>query len=251
MNVNLSSSLGGMSSSYGSSRTQRSQGPSQEEMAKIFAAMDSDGDGSVTQSEMEAARPPAPPEEFDMSSMSTSQFAGMSGMGGMGGAGGPPPGPPPGGGMGGPGGAGGQDPIQSLDSDEDGSVSSDEFGLDEASEEVQALFSAIDSDGDASLSSDEISSFRDQMKAQMESDMQAQMQTQGGERPHGPPPPRPPQDSESEATEGTSASTTGSVSSTSRTDAQEFIKMIAARYAQISGADSSTTASSSALSVSA
>lgn len=221
MNVNFSSSsssssLGGLSSACGSSRTQRSQGPSQEEMAKIFAAMDSDGDGSVTQSEMEAARPPAPPQEFDMSSMSTTQFAGM----------------------GGPGGAGGQDPIQSLDSDEDGSVSSDEFGLDEASEEVQALFSAIDSDGDDALSSDEISSFRDQMQAQ------------GGERPHGPPPPRPPQDSATTDSTSTSATTsaTSASSGSSRTDAQEFIKMIAARYAQISGADSSN---SSALSVSA
>lgn len=250
MNVNLSSTTSSLSSSWGSSRTQRSQGPSQEEMAKMFAAMDSDGDGSVTQSEFESARPPEPPTQFDMSSMSTSQFAGM---GGMGGAGGPPPGPPPGGGMGGPGGAGGQDPIQSLDSDEDGSVSGDEFGLDGASDEVKALFSAIDGDGDSTLSSDEISSVREQMQSQMQAQASAQdpgsERTEGGHHRHGPPP----TGSSSSSGTGDDSSTASSASSgAGRPDAAEFIRMIAARYAQIGGSASSTSgSSSSSLSVSA
>jgi len=75
-----------------------------------------------------------------MSSQSTAQFAGL---------GGPPP----------------QDPIASLDADDSGSVSADEFGLDGASSDVQALFKAIDSDGSGDLSTDEITSFREQMMA--------------------------------------------------------------------------------------
>lgn len=93
----------------------------------------------------------------------------------------PPPPPRPEGGGGGPapgGGMGGmglstqsfaqcsrQDPIASLDEDGDGSVSSDEFGLEGASEEVQKLFAAIDGDGDGSLSGEEIEGFREQMQA--------------------------------------------------------------------------------------
>jgi Ca2+-binding EF-hand superfamily protein len=206
MNVNLSS----LSPSYGSTRTTQTQraGPSAEDKAKMFADMDSDGDGSVTKSEFEAFKPPEAPSQFNVQ-RSTSQLAQQSGHGGPpggpGGAGGPPPGPPPGG-MGGPGGAGG-DPIQSLDTDSDGSVSSDEFGLDEASDEVKALYAAIDSDSDGALSTDEISGFREQMQAQM------------GPPPMGPPP------------QGASNSSTGTRSS-QRPDASEMIRMIAARYAE-------------------
>ncbi|WP_310461930.1 hypothetical protein [Sphaerotilus sp.] len=126
MNVNLSS----LSSSCGSTRTSQTQrtGPTDAEKAKMFADMDSDSDGSVSKSEFEAFKPPEAPSQFNVQ-RSTSQLAQQSGHGGPGG----------------PGGAGG-DPIQSLDSDSDGSVSSDEFGLDSASDEVKKLYAAIDSD---------------------------------------------------------------------------------------------------------
>jgi hypothetical protein len=121
--------------------------------------------------------------------------------------------------MGGPGGAGG-DPIQSLDTDSDGSVSSDEFGLDEASDEVKALYAAIDSDSDGALSTDEISGFREQMQAQM------------GPPPMGPPPQGASNSSSASASvSSTSISSTGTRSS-QRPDASEMIRMIAARYAE-------------------
>ncbi|MEY2873172.1 MAG: hypothetical protein RLZZ373_543 [Pseudomonadota bacterium] len=222
MNVNFSS----LSPSYGSTRTSQAQrtGPSAEDKAKMFADMDSDGDGSVTKSEFDAFKPPEAPSQFNVqrSTAQLAQQSGHSGPGGPGGAGGPPPGPPPGG-MGGPGGSGG-DPIQSLDSDSDGSVSSDEFGLDEASDEVKALYEAIDSDSDGALSTDEISGFREQMQAQM------------GPPPMGPPP----QDASNSST--TSISSTGTRSS-QRPDASEMIRMIAARYAEMQSSTSTESLS--------
>ncbi len=81
--------------------------------------------------------PPPMPASFD-TSMSTEQFAANGA---------------------------GRAPIDfaSLDSDGDGSVSSDEFGLDSADEMASELFSKIDEDGDGALSSDEISAFESMM----------------------------------------------------------------------------------------
>lgn len=229
MNVNLTS----LSSSCGSTRTSQTQrtGPTDAEKAKMFADMDSDSDGSVSKSEFEAFKPPEAPSQFNVQ-RSTSQLAqqsGHGGPGGPGGAGGPPPGPPPGG-MGGPGSAGG-DPIQSLDSNSDGSVSSDEFGLDSASDEVKKLYAAIDSDSDGALSTDEISGFREQMQAQM-----------------GPPPMGPPPQDASNSSSSASDSATTSISSTGtrssqRPDASEMIRMIAARYAEMQSSTSTESLS--------
>ncbi|NDY91165.1 EF-hand domain-containing protein [Ideonella livida] len=89
----------------------------------------------------------------------------------------PPPGPPPaawGLGQSTQGlAASGPPALGDLDSDGDGTVSGEEFGLDGADAQAQALFQAVDSDGDGSLASEEISAFE-------------------AERPQGPPPGPPP-----------------------------------------------------------
>jgi EF-hand domain pair len=138
--------------------------------------------------------PPPPPSGFDMSSMGTMQFAAMSGRP--------------------------SDPIASLDSDDDGSVSADEFGLDAASEEVQALFKAIDSDGSGALSSDEIDSFREEMTSQ-------DHKKAGGQPPDGPPPPPP---------EGGQGG--GSM------DVSAFLEQLAQRYASMQTSSETTTTGS-------
>ncbi|QNM95287.1 EF-hand domain-containing protein [Chitinimonas koreensis] len=111
-------------------KAKRSQG-SQGVQAPSFSDMDSDGDSALSQDEFSSGMQ-------KLEAQLQSQFNAMRQSGGMGGGGmgGPPPGPPPGGGAGGPqaaGGASGQDRItelfKSLDSDEDGSVSEDEFGV--------------------------------------------------------------------------------------------------------------------------
>ncbi|MEX8492915.1 hypothetical protein [Sphaerotilus sp.] len=240
MNVNLSSVL----SSYSSARTTQTQrtGPTDADKAKMFADMDSDGDGSISKSEFDAFKPSGTPSQFNVQ-RSTSQLAqqsGHGGPGGPGGAGGPPPGPPPGG-MGGAGGAG-NDPIQSLDSNSDGSVSSDEFGLSSASDTVKKLYAAIDSNSDGALSTDEISSFRAQMQAQMNQ----------GQSPMGPPPQDASSSSSSDRSTAMSTSSSTSTHSSHRPDASEMIRMIAARYAEMSGNSStSTSAATQSLSVTA
>ena len=133
--------------------------------------------------------PPPPPPGFDLSAISTSQFATM--------------GQPP------------DDPIASLDSDDDGSVSADEFGLDSANDAVKALFSAIDSDGSGALSMDEIDSFREQM---------TRGDASSGTRP--PPPP------------SSGAGQGGDVAS--------FLQALAERYAQMQGSGSTTVDSTTA-----
>ncbi|WP_028311070.1 EF-hand domain-containing protein [Derxia gummosa] len=147
------------------SLTSASGSTSSTSVDDIFKRADSDGDGSLSSdelsSDMDSQRQQA------MSSVNFAQMHNaMSGMGGMGGAGGPPPGPPPSGGPG-----GGQGGLSGLDSDDDGSVSKSEFGLDDgsgtstASSQLTKLFDTIDGDGDGSLSSDEIGSFEDTMKS--------------------------------------------------------------------------------------
>ena len=159
------------------SLTSASGSTSSTSVDDIFKRADSDGDGSLSSdelsSDMDSQRQQA------MSSVNFAQMhnamsgmggqggqGGMGGMGGMGGAGGPPPGPPPSGGPG-----GGRGGLSGLDSDDDGSVSKSEFGLDDgsgtstASSQLTKLFDTIDGDGDGSLSSDEIGSFEDTMKS--------------------------------------------------------------------------------------
>lgn len=134
-------------------KARRSQG-SQGVQAPSFSDMDSDGDSALSQDEFSSGMQKL--EAQLQSQFNTMrQSGGMGGgMGGMGGMGGPPPGPPPGGGAGGPQGAsgtGGQDRIaelfKSLDSDEDGSVSEDEFSV-----LAQALSGGKSADGSSSSS---------------------------------------------------------------------------------------------------
>ena len=198
---------------------QASASSSTEAQADLFKLIDSDGDGALNKDEFDAAVKSASPQHFDMSGQSTQSFAGMRGMA------------PP-------------DPIASLDTDDDGSVSSEEFGLEGASEDVQALFKAIDADGSGSLSSDEISSFRDQF-----------MQKTGeAGRPPGPPPGPPP--GESTNSGNSSSSSSADASSTSSTEdtrlrgfLQQLAEMFASQYAQVangSGQSATTLLSASA-----
>ncbi len=123
-----------------------------------FAALDSDGDGSLTQAEFDAGRP----------SGGEAQAGGMP-PGGAGGAGGPR-------GAGGPGGAGGTSETTTydpLDTNEDGVVSLTErlAGATSTTEQdaVTALFSAIDTDGDKTISASESKTFIDQLTSQFAS----------------------------------------------------------------------------------
>ncbi|MFO1337561.1 MAG: hypothetical protein U1F53_04890 [Burkholderiaceae bacterium] len=157
--------------------------------------------------------PPPPPAQFD-SAMSTQQFARMGG--GM-----APMGPPP-----------GEDPIASLDADDDGSVSADEFGLDGASDDVQKLFAAMDADGSGALSSDEIATFREQMTG-----------AEGGRPPE--PPMGPPPGTQSGASD-TAAEDDTAAANAAAPDISSFLQQLAQRYASMT-----STASEAPLSVTA
>lgn len=140
-----------------------------QSMEELFAQIDSDGDGSITQGEFEAFKPTessSAASSFNIE-RSTSDFAAQrgGGPGGMHGPGGAPPGPPP--------------SLSDLDADEDGSITADEFGIsgDSTDTKVTELFNRIDSDGSGDLGSEEVSAFESMM---------AEQRTQG---PGGPPPP--------------------------------------------------------------
>ena len=142
----------------------------------VFSKLDTNGDGSVSESEFTSAAP-KPPDQDGMGSlgsmgMSTQAFAGMMA---------PPPPPPPS--------LSDLDSdddgsISATEFGLSGSTSTD--GTDSTSStsntdqaELKALFNEIDSDGDGSLSSDEVSDF--------ESAMQTAQGPQG--MPPPPPPP--------------------------------------------------------------
>ena len=129
----------------------------------VFSQLDTDGDGSLTQAEFDAGRPSGPGAGADD----------MQAMGGM---------PPPPGGPGGPRGAGGADAASDsssatsydpLDTNEDGKVSAAERlagGTSTAEQDaITALFNAIDTDGDASISASESKAFIDQLTSQVQS----------------------------------------------------------------------------------
>jgi Ca2+-binding EF-hand superfamily protein len=115
------------------------------------------------------------------------------------------------------------DPIASLDSNSDGSVSGDEFGLGTASDQVKALFKAIDSDSDGSLSSTELSSFKDSMQSQMGG-------AQGAGRPHGPPPGPPPGEAGSNGSASSSGTSSSSVDKAAKTDVSALLQRLAEQY---------------------
>jgi len=117
----------------------------------IMGEVDTNGDGAISKSEF-AAGGSKPKDSYGSdnlsSQMSTAQFVHMAG------AGGPPAGPPPGG------------DLSSLDKDDDGSISSSEFGIDSSSDtRLTKLFKAIDTDSSGSLSSDETAAFKAAMDA--------------------------------------------------------------------------------------
>ena len=126
----------------------------------VFSQLDTDGDGSLTQAEFDAGRPSGPGAGAD----------GMQAMGGM---------PPPPGGPRGAGGAGAASDSSSatsydpLDTNEDGKVSAAERlagGTSTAEQDaITALFNAIDTDGDASISASESKAFIDQLTSQVQS----------------------------------------------------------------------------------
>jgi Ca2+-binding EF-hand superfamily protein len=117
-----------------------------------FAALDTDGDGSLTQAEFDAGRP----------SGDGAQAGGMP----PGGAGGPR-------GAGGAGGTSETTTYDPLDTNEDGVVSLTErlAGATSTTEQdaVTALFSAIDTDGDKTISASESKTFIDQLTSQFAS----------------------------------------------------------------------------------
>lgn len=126
----------------------------------VFSQLDTDGDGSLTQAEFDAGRPSGPGAGADD----------MQAMGGM---------PPPPGGPRGAGGAGAASDSSSatsydpLDTNEDGKVSAAERlagGTSTAEQDaITALFNAIDTDGDASISASESKAFIDQLTSQVQS----------------------------------------------------------------------------------
>ena len=120
---------------------------------QVFSQLDADGDGSLSEAEFDAGRP----------SGAAGDAGGMQAMGMP---------PPPGG----PSGAGGSSSAASydpLDTNEDGVVSAAERSAGSTSSVAQdaitALFNAIDTDGDASISTSESQAFIDQLTRQAQS----------------------------------------------------------------------------------
>jgi hypothetical protein len=141
-------------------------------------------------------------------------------------------------------------PIAKLDTDGDGSVSSDEFGLSTADSDVKNLFSAIDSDSDGSLSSSELSAFDTKMQDAMQAkiDSSDAQQDGSGMSPMGPPPGPPPQASSSSSSDSSSSSSSStdssSSSSISAAQVQDMLQRIAQGYLSLMGSNSSAATSS-------
>lgn len=199
---------------------------SADKPSDTFAALDSDGDRILSRDEFDAAWKSA--QSFDMAGMPTQHFAGLRGA------------PPQEQG----------DRIQSLDKNDDGSVSADEFGLDGASNDVKALFKAIDSDGSGALSTDEIESFREQFM---------QKTGEAGGRPHGAhsgPPPGPPSGASGSASKSddSTCSSTASISSADDTLCnflQQLAEMFASQYSQVANTSAQSSSTSRTLSATA
>lgn len=145
---------GGMMSSGDDTGGQGGQSP-----ADIYAAIDADGSGSVTQAEFVSARPGDMSEDDakalyasidtqNTGSISEEQFADSMKNGG---AGGPPPG--------GPGGAQSSQIYDAMDTNQDGVVSEAEFLAgkpDNVSvEDAQAFYDSIDTEGTGSITEEQ------------------------------------------------------------------------------------------------
>lgn len=116
---------------------------------ELFSQLDADGDGSLSEAEFDAGRP--------------------SGEAGGGAVGGMPP-PPPGGPAGASASSSSSTTYDPLDTNEDGVISAAEQAAGAAqAEAITALFKTIDTDGDSSISSEEARSFIDQLTSQLRS----------------------------------------------------------------------------------
>lgn len=130
---------------------------------ELFSQLDADGDGSLSEAEFDAGRP--------------------SGGAGAGAVGGMPP-PPPGG-PGGPAGASASNSTtyDPLDTNEDGVVSAAEQAAGAAqTDTVTALFKAIDTDGDNSIGSEEAQAFVDQLTRQFSNASASSQSPEGGQK---------------------------------------------------------------------
>jgi len=138
-------------------------GASFGDAAKVFASMDANGDGSLSSDELDTGM-----KSLMQSQASTVDFAQARKSGGGDGDGppqGPPPGPPPTGAAEGAstassGSANASTTYDSLDTNQDGTVSLAERLAGSAnSDPVQALFKAMDTDSDGKVSSSESDAF--------------------------------------------------------------------------------------------
>lgn len=219
------SSAGSSSSSTGTDATS-----SQDKLQKLFKAIDTSGDGQLSTDELSSFR--------DKMTQSMHAHAGGRGSG--------------------------TDPIAGLDSDGDSQVSASEFGLTSSADstsstgsteatsdqgKLQQLFKAIDTSGDGQLSTDELSSFRDKMMQSMQ---------RGGGAGHMQAPPADGATAVS-GTGGTAASSstaassaeTGASSASKTEQAQDFVKLLAERYASMMAQQASATRASTSLSLTA
>ncbi|KQV58283.1 MULTISPECIES: EF-hand domain-containing protein [unclassified Caulobacter] len=130
----------------------KGQGLEDKMASDIMSALDSDGDGSLSSSEISSA--------ISSAASNASSTQAMRG---------PPPGPPPAGGLGGAGSAGSSGVFETLDTNQDGTVSAEELAAantDDASgtDAASSLIKAADQDGDGALSGGEFYSLLDQSK---------------------------------------------------------------------------------------
>ncbi len=137
----------------------KTDGASQDDLAaNIVAALDADGDGSLSSSEISSAIATAAENRSSAQAMR-----------------GPPPGPPPSGAQGASGasGSGGSSGVfETLDTNQDGTVSAEELAAAEDSDSDSAdgasaasdLIKAADQDGDGALSGGEFYALLDQGK---------------------------------------------------------------------------------------
>lgn len=140
----------------------QAEGASQDDLAaSIVAALDSDGDGSLSSSEISSAITAAAERQSSTQAMR-----------------GPPPGPPPSGGAqgassaSGASGSGGSSGVfETLDTNQDGTVSAEELAAAEDSESADGtsaasdLIKAADQDGDGALSGGEFYALLDRGKS--------------------------------------------------------------------------------------
>lgn len=178
--------------------------------SSLFSSIDGDGDGSVTQTELDDFMKANAP------------------------AGGPPPPPPPDEASENSEGDPSSDLFAALDADQSGGVSETELSdfLSKASSssstDSTSLFGSIDSDSDGSIT---------------QAELQAYMQSQ---RPEGPPPPPPSDVTNSDPTTETSVSAIGSSSSSS--SSSNLSSLLAAAIARYASEAYGNTAATSAVS---